>query len=161
MAQENKNWLKKNQICSNLRKVRLSLYTATPYITRTSLGSQIFFQYNVCENVSRWSPYTQCKLWKSYSLCISYSMSRSPTGVWHYWKIEYRAFVKLVLIKHSSYTSAVSLWYTLHFRQTFKYLTSYDGTNFFIGWSETPFNFNFPRLTFSYSSMFIYQLYFR
>jgi len=30
MAQENKNWLKKNQIGSNLRKVRLSEYTATP-----------------------------------------------------------------------------------------------------------------------------------
>ena len=27
--------------------------TATPYITRTPRGSQIFFQYNVCENVSR------------------------------------------------------------------------------------------------------------
>ena len=31
MAQENQNWLKKNQIGSNLRKVRLSEYTATPY----------------------------------------------------------------------------------------------------------------------------------
>jgi len=30
MAQENKNWLKKNQIGSNIRKVRLSEYTATP-----------------------------------------------------------------------------------------------------------------------------------
>jgi len=30
MAQENKNWLKKNQIGSNLPKVRLSEYTAPP-----------------------------------------------------------------------------------------------------------------------------------
>ena len=30
----------------------------------------IYFQY-ICENVRR-SQYTQCKLWNSYSLCISY-----------------------------------------------------------------------------------------
>ena len=40
------------------------------YITRSPGCSQIFFQY-MCENVSRRSWYTQCKLWKSYSLCIS------------------------------------------------------------------------------------------
>ena len=40
-------------------------------ITRSPHGSQIFFQYTVCENISRRSRYTQCKLWKSYSLCIS------------------------------------------------------------------------------------------
>ena len=34
-------------------------------------GSQIFSQYNLCENVSRRSWYTQSKLWKSYSLCMS------------------------------------------------------------------------------------------
>jgi len=40
-------------------------------ITWSPHGSQIFFHYNMCENVSRRSRYTQCKLWNSYSLCIS------------------------------------------------------------------------------------------
>ena len=41
------------------------------YITRSLLGSQIFFQYTVCENVSGRQRYTQCKLRKSYYMCIS------------------------------------------------------------------------------------------
>ena len=42
------------------------------------VAPQIFFFYNMCENVSRRSItlniplYTQCKLWKSCSLCISW-----------------------------------------------------------------------------------------
>ena len=47
------------------------LYNADSIITRSPHGSQIFSQYNMCENISRRSRYTQCKLWKSYSLCIS------------------------------------------------------------------------------------------
>jgi len=47
------------------------LYNTDSIITRSPHGSQIFFQYTMCENVSRWSRYTHCKLWKSYSLCIS------------------------------------------------------------------------------------------
>ena len=47
------------------------LYNADSIITWSPHGSQIFFQYTMCENVSRRSRYTQCKLWKSYSLCIS------------------------------------------------------------------------------------------
>ena len=46
LAQENKNWLKST-------KSTTFQNTATPYITRTPRVSQIFFQYNVCENVSR------------------------------------------------------------------------------------------------------------
>jgi len=46
------------------------LYNAVLYITRSPRRSQLFFQYTMCENVSRWSQYTQCKLWKSYYLCI-------------------------------------------------------------------------------------------
>jgi len=39
------------------------------------LATGILTQHNrdniMCENVSRRSRYTQCKLWKLYSLCIS------------------------------------------------------------------------------------------
>jgi len=45
-------------------------YTVTP-IMRSTRGFQIFFQCTMCENGTRRSRYTQCKLWKSYSLCIS------------------------------------------------------------------------------------------
>ena len=46
------------------------LYNADSIITRSPRGSQIFSQYNMCENVSRRSRFTQCKLCNSYSLCI-------------------------------------------------------------------------------------------
>jgi len=39
------------------------LYNADSIITRSPRGSQIFFQYTVCENVSRGLRYTQCKLY--------------------------------------------------------------------------------------------------
>ena len=42
MAQENKNWLNKNQIGSNLRKVRLSEYTATPLQRGLCVASKYF-----------------------------------------------------------------------------------------------------------------------
>ena len=47
------------------------LYNADTITTRSPRGSHIFFQYTMCENVSRRSQYTQCKLWNSYYLCIS------------------------------------------------------------------------------------------
>ena len=56
------------------------LHNADSIITWSPRGSQIFFQYTMCENVSRRSRYTQCKLWKSYSLCISLP-SLSPVNL--------------------------------------------------------------------------------
>ena len=47
------------------------LYNADTILTWSPRCSQIFLQYTVCENISRRSRYTQCKLWKSFSLCIS------------------------------------------------------------------------------------------
>ena len=38
------------------------LYNADSIIKWYQRGSQIFYLYNVCENVSRPSRYTQCKL---------------------------------------------------------------------------------------------------
>ena len=38
------------------------LYNADSIRTRSLRGSQIFFQYTMCENASRRSWYTQCKL---------------------------------------------------------------------------------------------------
>ena len=64
LAQEKSNWLKP-------KKSTTFRIHCDSIITRTLRGFQIFSQYNVCENVSRWLRYTQCKLWKSYSLCIS------------------------------------------------------------------------------------------
>ena len=52
MAQENQNWLKKNQIGSNLRKVRLSEYTATPLKRGLCVASK-YFPSIMCEIVSR------------------------------------------------------------------------------------------------------------
>ena len=54
------------------------LFDANPIITWSPLGPKVFFQYNMCENVSRRSItlniplYKQSKLWKSCSLCISW-----------------------------------------------------------------------------------------
>jgi len=49
-------------------------------ITRSPHGSQIYFQCNMCENVSTQLRYTQCKLWKSYSLYLTPVTVNLPRG---------------------------------------------------------------------------------
>jgi len=52
------------------------LYNTISIETRLPLGSQIFVQYNMWQNVSKRSRYKQCKLWNSYSCVFS-------SQVWH------------------------------------------------------------------------------
>ena len=67
-------------IVSTLRlHYKAVLYNPNSIIKQSPRGSQIFFQYTVCENVSRRSRYTQCKLWKLYSLPQKHSSSRTNT----------------------------------------------------------------------------------
>jgi len=49
--------------CGTLRlHYNVVLYTADSIIMRSLCGSQLFSQFNVFENVSRQSQYTQCKM---------------------------------------------------------------------------------------------------
>ena len=52
---------KKKKILRKLITLRLH-YNADSIITWSKGGSQIFVQYTMCENISRRSWYTQCKL---------------------------------------------------------------------------------------------------
>jgi len=55
-------------VISNHKKSKTLMYNGISVTLRLHYNAGLYNADTVCENISRWSRYSQCKLWKSYSL---------------------------------------------------------------------------------------------